>query len=162
MEKRIWSKPEMNEFAFAANEYVSTCYSGRCDISAGKTGKTIDIGEWEDKHGVVHKITRNLFKLFFAWNDTGDNIVQSSEVDLNNIVNMDNTPCDEPFNLDGTFKYVASPDTLFYRDESYAWKSVDEITEETEWQSAYHFESGDKWYNKTTHLCSVLNESGKS
>lgn len=25
MEKRIWSKPEMNEFAFAANEYVASC-----------------------------------------------------------------------------------------------------------------------------------------
>ena len=25
MEKRIWSKPEMNEFAFAANEYVAAC-----------------------------------------------------------------------------------------------------------------------------------------
>lgn len=25
MEKRIWTKPEMNEFAFAANEYVAAC-----------------------------------------------------------------------------------------------------------------------------------------
>ena len=25
MEKRIWSKPEMNEFTFAANEYVAAC-----------------------------------------------------------------------------------------------------------------------------------------
>lgn len=25
MEKKIWSKPEMNEFAFAANEYVAAC-----------------------------------------------------------------------------------------------------------------------------------------
>ena len=25
MEKRIWSKPEMHEFAFAANEYVAAC-----------------------------------------------------------------------------------------------------------------------------------------
>lgn len=25
MEKRIWTKPEMNEFAFSANEYVAAC-----------------------------------------------------------------------------------------------------------------------------------------
>ncbi len=25
MEKKIWSKPEMNEFVFAANEYVAAC-----------------------------------------------------------------------------------------------------------------------------------------
>lgn len=37
MEKKIWNKPEMNEFAFAANEYVATsCGSGmtykfKCD-----------------------------------------------------------------------------------------------------------------------------------
>lgn len=161
MEKRIWSKPEMHEFAFAANEYVSTCYSGMCDTSAGATGKTIDI-TWKDWFGVVHTATRNLFKLFFAWNDTGDGVVQSSEVDLNNIVNMDNTPCDKPFNLEGSFKYVASPDTFFYRDEGYAWKSVDEITTDTKWEKAYHFESGSYWFDKNTHLCSVLNESGKS
>ena len=30
MEKRIWSKPEMHEFAFAANEYVATsCGDGK-------------------------------------------------------------------------------------------------------------------------------------
>lgn len=29
MEKKIWSKPEMNEFAFAANEYVAACGDGR-------------------------------------------------------------------------------------------------------------------------------------
>lgn len=37
MEKRIWSKPEMHEFAFAANEYVAsacgggTTYKFKCD-----------------------------------------------------------------------------------------------------------------------------------
>lgn len=37
MEKKIWSKPEMHEFAFAANEYVATScgdgttYNFKCD-----------------------------------------------------------------------------------------------------------------------------------
>ncbi len=41
MEKRIWSKPEMNEFVFAANEYVAACgdqnrvYKFICDALAG-------------------------------------------------------------------------------------------------------------------------------
>ena len=40
MEKRIWSKPEMNEFAFAANEYVAACANGKsykfeCDAKRG-------------------------------------------------------------------------------------------------------------------------------
>ncbi len=41
MEKRIWSKPEMHEFAFAANEYVAACgdqnkvYKFICDAAAG-------------------------------------------------------------------------------------------------------------------------------
>ena len=41
MEKRIWTKPEMNEFAFAANEYVAACgvmnrvYKFICDAFAG-------------------------------------------------------------------------------------------------------------------------------
>lgn len=44
MEKRIWSKPEMNEFAFAANEYVAACgdsgtdYLFTCDAGGGKYG----------------------------------------------------------------------------------------------------------------------------
>lgn len=43
MEKMIWSKPEMNEFAFAANEYVAACedtlnkfWKFICDFGAGK------------------------------------------------------------------------------------------------------------------------------
>ncbi|MGN0774997.1 MAG: hypothetical protein ACI4MP_14525 [Candidatus Ventricola sp.] len=43
MEKRIWSKPEMNEFAFAANEYVAGCtdllnkfWKFICDFGGGK------------------------------------------------------------------------------------------------------------------------------
>ena len=45
MEKRIWSKPEMNEFAFAANEYVAACGDGgqniffTCDAGGGKYGR---------------------------------------------------------------------------------------------------------------------------
>lgn len=41
MEKKIWSKPEMNEFVFAANEYVAACgdngsdYLFKCDASWG-------------------------------------------------------------------------------------------------------------------------------
>lgn len=41
MEKMIWIKPEMNEFAFAANEYVAACgdqnrkYLFNCDALAG-------------------------------------------------------------------------------------------------------------------------------
>ena len=44
MEKRIWSKPEMNEFAFAANEYVAACgdenkkYLFTCDAGGGQSG----------------------------------------------------------------------------------------------------------------------------
>lgn len=43
MEKKIWSKPEMNEFAFAANEYVAACedllskfWKFVCDFGNGK------------------------------------------------------------------------------------------------------------------------------
>lgn len=41
MEKRIWTKPEMNEFAFAANEYVAACgdsgnnYLFKCNAPGG-------------------------------------------------------------------------------------------------------------------------------
>ncbi|MDY4543177.1 MAG: hypothetical protein SPD88_10340 [Candidatus Ventricola sp.] len=47
MEKRIWSKPEMHEFAFAANEYVAACgdsgktYQFQCD---GESGGLFDGG----------------------------------------------------------------------------------------------------------------------
>ena len=46
MEKMIWTKPEMNEFAFAANEYVaSSCGNG------GKTYKfTCNAGEGTATH----------------------------------------------------------------------------------------------------------------
>lgn len=45
MEKKIWSKPEMNEFAFAANEYVAACGDKgqnilfTCDAGGGKYGR---------------------------------------------------------------------------------------------------------------------------
>lgn len=32
MEKMMWTKPEMNEVAFAANEYVAGCYTLRCAL----------------------------------------------------------------------------------------------------------------------------------
>lgn len=44
MEKLIWTKPEMNEFAFAANEYVAACgdvgknYLFTCDAGGGAWG----------------------------------------------------------------------------------------------------------------------------
>lgn len=53
MEKRIWSKPEMNEFAFAANEYVAACGDGgtnylfTCDAGGGKSGQV-----WLETNGV--------------------------------------------------------------------------------------------------------------
>ena len=48
MEKRIWSKPEMHEFAFAANEYVAAAcgpdaggvvYGFKCDAGGGEDGE---------------------------------------------------------------------------------------------------------------------------
>lgn len=41
MEKRVWAKPEMQEFAFAANQYVAACgdsgsdYLFKCDAFGG-------------------------------------------------------------------------------------------------------------------------------
>lgn len=56
MEKRIWSKPEMNEFAFAANEYVAACGDG------GTVYKFIcnaarDLPSWLDWGGKVYQET---------------------------------------------------------------------------------------------------------
>lgn len=45
MEKMIWSEPEMNEFAFAANEYVAT--------SCGDSGKTYKF-ECDGKSGGLY------------------------------------------------------------------------------------------------------------
>ena len=66
MEKRIWSKPEMNEFAFAANEYVAACgdenkvFKFICDAKEGLLyywkKKTDILGLdtlWTRKDGVV-------------------------------------------------------------------------------------------------------------
>lgn len=48
MEKRIWTKPEMNEFAFAANEYVAAAcgpdaggvvYGFECNAGGGVSGE---------------------------------------------------------------------------------------------------------------------------
>lgn len=39
MEKRVWVKPEMNEVAFAADEYVAACYRINCNVpSVGVRG----------------------------------------------------------------------------------------------------------------------------
>ena len=63
MEKKIWRKPEMNEFAFAANEYVAACgdqnkvYKFVCDALGGNLyywakrvyqGIPVLGGHWED------------------------------------------------------------------------------------------------------------------
>lgn len=42
MEKMIWEKPQMNEVAFAANEYVAACWGVGCDCDAANT--------WEETH----------------------------------------------------------------------------------------------------------------
>ena len=63
MEKRIWSKPEMNEFAFAANEYVAACgdenkkYLFTCDAGGGKSGYVWieDNGQDELQSGINRK-----------------------------------------------------------------------------------------------------------
>ena len=50
MEKMIWSKPEMNEFAFAANEYVAACTDTQntflkfvCNLAGGLFDSLYDI-----------------------------------------------------------------------------------------------------------------------
>lgn len=50
MEKRIWSKPEMNEFTFAANEYVAACEDKQnrflkfvCNLAGGFLDNLYDI-----------------------------------------------------------------------------------------------------------------------
>ena len=66
MEKRIWSKPEMHEFAFAANEYVATsCGDGKnylfkCDAGGGALGHV-----WLETNGVDDCQTED------KWNQTG-------------------------------------------------------------------------------------------
>lgn len=153
MEKRIWSRPEMNEFAFAANEYVSTCYSGVCDTHAGNVEpKDIFLGEvitwWK--------------KIFFAWDDkNGNGNVDYFDGEIGDVVNDDNKPCNEPFNLEGSYRSVASPDVLYYDDNPWPliedYKPRSAITDQTVWTTAYHFNG-----SNSTHLCKVLNESGKS
>lgn len=49
MEKRIWSKPEMNEFAFAANEYVAACWKINCNVELGFGFIDIDGNKLWDK-----------------------------------------------------------------------------------------------------------------
>ena len=67
MEKRIWSKPEMNEFAFAANEYVAACGDGgtnylfTCDAGGGKDGYV-----WLEKNGA------DGCQVVPEWNQTGE------------------------------------------------------------------------------------------
>lgn len=153
MEKRMWVQPELNEVTFAADNYcASGCYYGKCDIDAGHVS-----------NGWINDKLEFLYRIFFAWNDTsGDGVVQNDEVDLNNIVNMSNEACGEEFNLQGSYQKVVTPDTLFYREGlGGPWKPQNAITDNTVWQSAYHFESGSGW-NHSTHLCSNLQESSAS
>ena len=158
MEKRIWSKPEMHEFAFAANEYVSTCYSGNCDIKAGAVKPKDTM--WLPIVG--EQVLSWWYKIFFAWDDkNNDNKVDYFDGEIGGVINDDNDPCNAPFNLEGRYQKVASPDILYYEYFN-GYKPETEITNETVWETAYHFESGSHWYDKNTHLCSVLNESGKS
>lgn len=148
MEKRIWSKPEMHEFAFAANEYVSTCYSGNCDIEAGAVKPKDTWGE---------TVLTWWYKIFFAWDDkNSDNKVDYFDGEIGGVINDDNNPCNEPFNLEGRYQKVASPDILYY-EGLFGYKPETDITAETVWTTAYHFRG-----SGTTHLCSNLRESGKS
>lgn len=71
MEKKIWSKPEMHEFAFAANEYVaSSCgdsgknYLFTCDAGGGASGKVWLETNQKDECQVMGGID---------WIQTGDN-----------------------------------------------------------------------------------------
>lgn len=66
MEKMMWAKPEMNEVAFAANEYVAACWSVSCNVPYG-TGyfETNGIdgyqkeGDWlENENGDWYQVTQ--------------------------------------------------------------------------------------------------------
>ena len=54
MEKMIWEKPQMNEVAFAANEYVAACWSVNCNVPYGK-GYFETNGESGYQEGTYHK-----------------------------------------------------------------------------------------------------------
>ena len=68
MEKMIWSKPEMNEFAFAANEYVASCEDKQnrfwkfvCDLSGGFLNRAYDIylGKYDSTQEKSHLAVRD-------------------------------------------------------------------------------------------------------
>ena len=74
MEKRIWSKPEMHEFAFAANEYVAACgdqnkvYKFVCDAAEGILNFYNDILGFGKKPGFDYDENGDLIKPN-NWND---------------------------------------------------------------------------------------------
>ena len=78
MEKKIWSKPEMNEFAFAANEYVAACgdehkkYLFTCDGGGGEYG-----GVWLETDGDANNLQTDDE---WVWNNP-DNHWQGGYVD---------------------------------------------------------------------------------
>ena len=94
MEKRIWSKPEMNEFAFAANEYVAACgdqnsvFKFVCDavggwlyyyknwtvkVENGVTNKPESFpgGPVSDREGNQEAGTKRLNSIFGSYNPCG-------------------------------------------------------------------------------------------
>ena len=74
MEKKIWSKPEMNEFAFAANEYVAACGDGgtnylfKCDAGGGTKGQV-----WLETNGADDCQTRG------HWDFSNDEWVEADQ-----------------------------------------------------------------------------------
>lgn len=78
--KREYVKPVMMGEAFVANEYVATCYSGKCDI----TGRN-----------------------FYEWNDKNNN-GKVDQGELGDLVVWGNDACSKSFNAEGNVKRVAT------------------------------------------------------
>lgn len=78
MEKRVWAKPEMQEFAFAANQYVAACgdngrsYWFECDAGGGKSGELWDYNRQESfTDGRLHdELGNSRYDSYHACNDT--------------------------------------------------------------------------------------------
>lgn len=74
MEKKIWSKPEMNEVAFAADEYVAACgengvsYKFNCNAGIEKYGSINVLGQLIGWVGQIWQETNEL--LGFQHEDT--------------------------------------------------------------------------------------------
>ena len=98
MEKRIWSKPEMNEFAFAANEYVAACgdsgttYLFKCDAGLVEKNNPLypylpgqeptywapTYGDLTDSEGNLYTSGKN--KYYYACGDTHEANVEDEFV----------------------------------------------------------------------------------